>query len=427
MAAVMSGADAAWLRMDRPRNLMIVTTGLLFDRRPDWDEVERGFRTRVVERFDRFRQRAVEPVLPLDPRRPTWRDVPVSLGDHVRRVDLRHESSGRALDRHVAGRAACALDRRRPLWELDLVDLADDRGALLLRTHHALADGGALMHVVRTLTDPSGPAEAIPAPDRRRRPAPSAGGAGVARDAAALTRLGGRAFARGSTGGALTAPLAGEKEVARCDPVAVDDLRATAGAAGATVNDVYLAAVARALGGTVDGEDARRPHLDVVVPVDLRRDGTTEPDQLGNHFGLAFVRLPHRVQDPALQLAVIGEQTRIAKASPEPAVVHAALHAVSRLHPRAQHVWIDGFIKDSAAVVTNIVGPAEPVTLAGVPVAGMFLLVPSTGPIGMGVSLLSYAGSATVSVIADNATMPDVARFVDHLEVALRGHPVEER
>ena len=414
----MSGTDAAWLRMDRPDNLMIVTTALLFDQRPDWRDVEHALATRVVRRFPRFRQRAVEPVLSISPRRPTWRDVDVTLADHVRRVDLRHETSGDALDRHVAERATVDLDRRRPLWEVDLVDGPGDGAALLLRTHHAMADGAGRLRVVEALTDPLDREEA-PGAGRATRRTPGMGGTDVARDAVGLTRLGGRLFARGATGGALTAPLAGDKDVARCRPVELDVLKAAAVGTGATVNDVYLAAIAGALGRTVDTEDAGRSHLDVVVPVDLRTGKVATPDELGNHFGLAFVRLPHRISDHATRLATISEQTRAVKASPEPSVVHAALGGVSRLHRRAQHAWIDGFIKDAAAVVTNIPGPRHLVSLAGEPVQGMFLLVPSTGPIGVGVSLLSYAGSAAVTVIADRASVPDCHRFADHLDAAL--------
>ena len=32
----MSGADAAWLRMDRPTNLMVINAVLLFDEPIDW-------------------------------------------------------------------------------------------------------------------------------------------------------------------------------------------------------------------------------------------------------------------------------------------------------------------------------------------------------------------------------------------------------
>ena len=58
----MSNADAAWLRMDRPTNLMVINAVLLFDEPLDW-RARRGaiLRERLVERFPRFRQRVVEP------------------------------------------------------------------------------------------------------------------------------------------------------------------------------------------------------------------------------------------------------------------------------------------------------------------------------------------------------------------------------
>jgi NRPS condensation-like uncharacterized protein len=51
----------------------------------------------------------------------------------------------------LAGRP---LRKDRPLWELHLLDGYGDGGALLLRTHHAIADGAALMQVLLSLADP---------------------------------------------------------------------------------------------------------------------------------------------------------------------------------------------------------------------------------------------------------------------------------
>jgi hypothetical protein len=90
---------------------------------------------------------------------------------------------------------------------------------------------------------------------------------------------------------------------------------------------------------------------------------------------------------------------------------------------QGQLAWADSFIGDAVAVITNVTGPSTPVSLAGTPVAGMSLLVPSTGPIGLGVSLFSYAGRATVSVIADRPTMPDCCPFARTLEGELTASP----
>ena len=56
----MSHADAAWLHMDQPTNLMVITGVLWFDEPPDWEGVRERIRERMVERFPRFRQRVVE-------------------------------------------------------------------------------------------------------------------------------------------------------------------------------------------------------------------------------------------------------------------------------------------------------------------------------------------------------------------------------
>ena len=69
----MSTADAAWLRMDRPTNLMIVNSVLWFDEPVDWERCKAVFLDRIVARFDRFRQRAADG-LPLAP--PHWEDDP---------------------------------------------------------------------------------------------------------------------------------------------------------------------------------------------------------------------------------------------------------------------------------------------------------------------------------------------------------------
>jgi diacylglycerol O-acyltransferase len=56
----MPSADAAWLRMDRPTNLMVINSVLLFDQRLDWARLRAVVSDRLVDRYPRFRQRAVE-------------------------------------------------------------------------------------------------------------------------------------------------------------------------------------------------------------------------------------------------------------------------------------------------------------------------------------------------------------------------------
>ena len=82
----MSHADAAWLHMDRPTNLMVVNALLWFDERVDVDRVTEILRARLVEPFPRFRQRITEPRRALVSR---WDDDPnFDLDRHVHHLAL---------------------------------------------------------------------------------------------------------------------------------------------------------------------------------------------------------------------------------------------------------------------------------------------------------------------------------------------------
>ena len=86
MSTRMSSADAAWLHMDRPTNLMIINSVLLFDEPVD-GEGQAGHRASLVDRYPRFRQRVVESRLPLRP--PSWEDDPdFALEHHMHHIAL---------------------------------------------------------------------------------------------------------------------------------------------------------------------------------------------------------------------------------------------------------------------------------------------------------------------------------------------------
>ncbi|HET8754901.1 MAG TPA: wax ester/triacylglycerol synthase domain-containing protein, partial [Solirubrobacteraceae bacterium] len=144
----MARADAAWLHMDRPTNLMVINSVLWFDEPVDWDAYTAVIRDRLLARFDRFRQRPVE-----GPTGPHWEDVEVDLELHVHHVALPAPGDRRALETFVSDRAAMPLDRSRPLWEVYLIDGFGDGAAVLTRMHHCIADGITLARVMLTLTD----------------------------------------------------------------------------------------------------------------------------------------------------------------------------------------------------------------------------------------------------------------------------------
>jgi len=58
--------------------------------------------------------------------------------------------------------------------------------------------------------------------------------------------------------------------------------------------------------------------------------------------------------------------------------------------------------------MTNVVGPPKTMYLAGVPIERMMFWVPHPGrQLGMGISILSYNGAASLAVVADGTLVPD--------------------
>jgi wax ester synthase-like acyl-CoA acyltransferase family protein len=218
--------------MDRPTNLMVVTCVFWFDRPLDWNRVAAAFAERLVPAFPRFAQRVVEPPVTLGLVGPRWADVErFDVRDHLRRVVLPAPGGDAELHAHVSAQADRPLDPDRPLWEAHLVDGFGDGWAILLRTHHAIADGTALVQALLALADPppdggtrhagqrllaERPFFGVPirGPSRPSaddgRPALTARARAAVDRAAMLRRLG---FAPGDEPSVLRGPLSGRKRM----------------------------------------------------------------------------------------------------------------------------------------------------------------------------------------------------------------------
>ena len=454
----MDPADVAWLHMDRQTNLMVVNTVLWFDVPVDQASVLQVFQDRVVSRFRRFRQRVADPALTLAPwAAPEWvDDTGFALADHVSRTRLPAPGDQRALQRAASDLAGRPLRKDRPLWELHLLDGYGDGGALLLRTHHAIADGAALVQVLLSLADPleagehlgmlpvrddaAGP-PLLPGPGGRvaglaiaaaRRAGSAAGDlnamllaalvdprtaaelAGSARgDAAMLRKLG---FGLTAGRNRLQGPLVPGKQRAWTRPVPLEAVKAAAAATGSTVNDLMLTAITSALRRYLLEHDSLVAEVIVIVPVNLRPAGAPLPAGLGNEFGLVFVRLPTGEIDEGHRRARVKAQMDQVKGSREGIFVHTMLQRMGQLPAAVQNAWIDAFAGKATAIVTNVSGPRHQVQIAGTPVTGMAGWVPVTGPLGLGLSIVSYAGQLSVGLASDAHLVPDHDRLLALLD-----------
>jgi diacylglycerol O-acyltransferase / wax synthase len=451
MTTRLSSADAAWLHMDRPTNLMVINSVLLFDEPVDWERVKQVTQERLVERYPKFRQRVVESRLPLRP--PKWADDPdFALEHHMHHVALPAPGDAAALQELVGDLMTMPLDRNRPLWHEYMVDGFGQGAALIVRMHHCIADGIALARVMLSMTDsqPDAGIRRRPAnhkPPRSRfvlggipipgtRPVKSALRLGatvtrqtahvasspnhmlnltgaIGRDAATLLKL---MLTPADAASAIKGEPGISRRVAWSKPLSLDQIRQVAHAHDATVNDVLLAAVSGALRHYLQGRGSPAPEIQAMVPFNLRPLDQPLPQELGNKFGLVFLPLPVGVGGSYRRLIEVQRRMGEIKRSREGPVSYGLLSVTGLTPEPVERRIVDLFSAKGTAVMTNVPGPKEPVYLAGTPIRTVLVWAPTSGHIGMSVSIFSYRGEVTVGLMVDAALVPDPGKIVSQLE-----------
>lgn len=420
----MSNADAAWYRMDRPTNRMIITSVLTFDERQDAGALRTLLQRRLVEPFPRFRQ-----VVGTDATgRLRWEDAAdFDVAVHVHRRALPAPGDRAALQELVGDLMSSGLDPLEPLWDVHLVEGYGAGCAVVVRMHHCIADGIALARVLLSLTDGAGAAAgagvATHAPSHRGpasallheslhtalhpRHAVELAHEAV-RDVVAMVEMLG---APSDPQTILKDKDHGIAQRAAWTPrLPLAEVKELAHVTGTTVNDVLMAALAGALArylaehGDDDGEAGE---LHATVPFNLRPLEEPLPHDLGNHFGLVLVGLPLGDLEPRERLDAVHRRMQEIKRSRQPAMSYATLVVAGAGPPIAERALIDFMTTKSTAVVTNVPGPRAPVLLAGVPIRDVLVWAPCSGSIGMSVSMFSYREAVTIGFMTHAALVPD--------------------
>jgi diacylglycerol O-acyltransferase / wax synthase len=444
--------DAAWYHMDGPANPAIVTGLLLTKRRLDFAKVRELYRTRLLT-FERFRQRVVERGSVLA--QPQWEEVDdFDIDRHLHHIALPAPGDARALARHIADVASMPLDHSLPLWQVQVVDGVEGGSALIMRSHHCIADGTAMMTVCSRLFDRQAHAPASAAlPKRPRRKAAAAPASWLASafepvqraahslaeaaahpgevvKGAALLADGVGTLVRELLGPAdPRSPFKGEfvaeQRVAWSRPVAIADIKAIGARHGAKVNDVLIAAMTGALRAYLHkrGVDVAQARLHAMVPVDLRT--RERMGELGNQFGLVILELAIGSARRAERLALTQARMDALKRSTEAVAMRLLLDLFGRGPKALEDIANDIFGSKASLVMTNVAGPRETLCLAGVPIDRIMFWVPHPGrELGVGISIMSYRGMASLAVMADARLVPDpefiTAQFGREFDAMLR-------
>jgi WS/DGAT/MGAT family acyltransferase len=462
-----SSVDAAWLHMDSPTNLAVITGVITFSGRVDIGRLKDTLGKRMVI-HKRFRQRVREPAHMLG--LPRWEFAPeFDIDRHIQPILLPEPADHAALQQMVGEMMGQPLDPDRPLWVFYLVENYAQGAAMICRIHHCIADGLALVQVLLGTADlePDAPwtepppmpveeeslleyicppaaraartlgqtwrftenamhegFETLVHPSRLRSAARFGKDATLALGKLLLIPPDRRTSLRGKCGVA--------KRAVWSDPIDLEEIKRISHLMGGTVNDILLSALTGAFRRYLEehGEPVEGLNFRGILPVNLRPPD--ELDQFGNRFGLVFLSLPVGTRDPLKRLVTLKRRMNAIKDSPEAVVALGILSVIGMTPTQVENIIVAIFGLKGTAVITNVPGPRQPLYFAGQKIETLMFWVPTPANQSVGVSIISYSGQVVLGVATDEGLVPDpeniLQSFYDELDYLSRwGRPSSAR
>jgi len=466
----LSGADAFFLYSERPTWPMHIGCLAIVDpsEAPAFG-------------YDRLRSLLAERIAAVPEFTMKVKEVPLGLGHpilvddpafeidrHVHRVAVPSPGGRRELSEVVGDLVSVRLDRRRPLWELWVIEgLQGGRVALLTKVHHAMADGvsGAGLAAVLCDLEPNPPLRKTTERQVGTERVPSdlelvASGAlsaalspprlvmWAAEFSLRTARRAVLAQRRGIPGPFTRAPRVPWN--GRLSPlrgfafvsVPLDDVKAIRHALGGTINDVVLAVCAGALRRwLLDHGCLPAAPLVAAIPVSMR---SAADQELGNQISTIFTSLETHLADPVQRLRSIGVGAAAAKEINDELLRDKDVRRLSGLVvPGLASLGWKAYVAagleervpvPSDLVISNVRGPSEPLYVTGAQIIGLHPVPPAVASQGMDITVISYLDSVGFGFTVDRERIPDPWELADHVPEALDelaaaaglsdGHPV---
>jgi WS/DGAT/MGAT family acyltransferase len=445
----MSPQDASFLHVESGNNYMHIASVALFEGPPPNYENVVEMVASKLHLVPRYRQ--VVRFVPFEVARPLWVDDPhFNIDYHIRHTSLPRPGGTQQL-RNLVGRVmAQQLDRAKPLWEMWVVEgLADDRWAILSKTHHCMVDGVSGTDLLSVVLD----REIHPLREKAEPwlpEAPPSDGALVrgalvdlacspreqlrAARAALLRprRMASRLFEIGqglTTFSAMARPSGSESSLN--GPIGphrrwtwaettIDRIKPVRKRFGGTVNDVVLSVITKGFrellisrGESVEGRTVR-----TLVPVSVRTED--ERGTYNNRVSAMFAELPIGIADPVERLDLIQAQMGDLKERKQ-AVAAEALTSLSGYAPPmllalGARLFARVDQRTVQTVTTNVPGPQFPLYAVGRRMRTAYPFVPLAGSVRIGIAIFSYCGQLTFGVTGDYDSAPDIEVLANAIE-----------
>jgi hypothetical protein len=336
-----------------------------------------------------------------------WIDYPeFDVAHHLRRVAIPRPGDDAQLSQAIAFALERPLDLNRPPWECWVIEgLKGNRWAILMKTHHGVADGNSAANLLARLCDDAGSDTfANHVGDEQVSTPP------VQKPGWAL----GRAYALADAlVGAMwpTERLSVDPVMRRYATVRVPiaDVDNVCRKFGVTVNDVALAAITEAFRRVLlrHGEEPRADSLRTLVPMPVR--------------SAMLPYLPVEHDDPVQQLRTVHNRWKIQQAGKrQPGFVESALNClptmlrsnVLQLLARLPHTGI-------VTLGTHAPGPRHQLRLMGQTMERLLPIPPTAAQLSTGVAVLSYGDEVVFGITAEYDAAADVKQLAAGIELGM--------
>jgi WS/DGAT/MGAT family acyltransferase len=356
--------------------------------------------------------------------RPRWQDKgPADLAVHVLDLDVPAPGDRSALEALVATRMAEPLPRDRPLWRLELLQgldgsLGGSQAAVLLRMHHAMADGLGVLALAMHLMDDRGARRTRPrtpasqSGEPGRGVGPRARGAEARRGRTGAVLVGGGLWHLARVRGQWVATAPACKAAPEQYPgeggshfgtaeLSLATLRRAKRATGLSTSELVLAALAEALSGERELRPPAPRDASVVamVPLTTRR---AEPGRGPGNWTTAFpVRLPIGDMRAGERRVAVRAAASFARESGQPAAAEAVMRWLGWLLPTRVHGWASratyrGRFFD--LIVSTLPGPVSPPVFSGARLVRTYPILPLAPDVHLSVGAMQWGRSLALGI-----------------------------
>ena len=118
------------------------------------------------------------------------------------------------------------------------------------------------------------------------------------------------------------------------------------------------------------------------------------------------------LNEPLARLQQVQTSLQQLKASRQAHATHAVLSIAGHLPLPLQHLALNMFTDKGTMVISNLEGPSSERALAGQRMTDLLFWVPQTGNIGLGMSIVSYAGKIRFGLFADQKLVRQPQRMM---------------